>query len=108
MQFADETGRELHLVYYPPYHSKYNAIERYWGGLERSWNGYLLDSVSTVINRAATFAWKGTTATVRLFESVDEKGVTLTGKAKADVESRLHRSSELPWWDITIQPKMGY
>jgi len=32
VQFADETGLELQLVYYPPYHSKYNAIERYWGG----------------------------------------------------------------------------
>ncbi len=38
--FVDMTGLEVHLVYYPPYHSKYNAIERYWAGLEKSWNGY--------------------------------------------------------------------
>ena len=28
VQFADWSGLELHLVYYPPYHSKYNPIER--------------------------------------------------------------------------------
>ena len=33
------TGLCVRLVYYPPYHSKYNAIERYWAGLEKSWNG---------------------------------------------------------------------
>jgi transposase len=28
-------------VYYPPYHSKYNPIERCWGVLEVYWNGEL-------------------------------------------------------------------
>ena len=37
--FADRTGLEIVLVYYPPYHSKYNSIERCWGILERHWNG---------------------------------------------------------------------
>jgi len=27
------------LVYYPPYHSKYNPIERCWSALEKKWNG---------------------------------------------------------------------
>lgn len=29
-EFADLTGLCVRLVYYPPYHSKYNAIERDW------------------------------------------------------------------------------
>ncbi|NOS73700.1 MAG: hypothetical protein HOP36_03990, partial [Methyloglobulus sp.] len=41
-EFADRTGLCIRLVYYPPYHSKYNGIERYWAGLEKSWNGHLL------------------------------------------------------------------
>ncbi len=28
VEFADKTGLTIRLVYYPPYHSKYNAIER--------------------------------------------------------------------------------
>lgn len=57
-EFADQTGLWVRLAYCPPYHSKYNAIERYWAGLEKSWNGYLLSTVDTVINRAGHFYWK--------------------------------------------------
>ena len=31
VQFADVSNRPIHLLYYPPYHSKYNPIERCWG-----------------------------------------------------------------------------
>ncbi len=30
VQFADWSGLEVRLVYYPPYHSKYNPVERCW------------------------------------------------------------------------------
>ncbi len=52
VEFSDASGLEVRLAHFPPYHSKYNPIERYWGGLEKSWNGYLLDSVETVLKRA--------------------------------------------------------
>lgn len=107
-EFADTTGLVVQLVYYPPYHSKYNSIERFWAGLEKSWNGYLLDSVITVLNRAATFAWKGAQPIVKLLDTIYEKGVKLGSKEKMALENRLHRSSELPWWDITIYPKMVF
>ena len=105
VEFADMTGLEIHIVYYPPYHSKYNGIERYWAGLEKSWNGYLLDTVNNVLNRAANFSWKGLRATVRLIDMIYEKGVKVCGKEKAELEKRLQRSPTLPWWDITICPK---
>ncbi|WP_419606290.1 ISAzo13-like element transposase-related protein, partial [Thiolapillus sp.] len=35
----------MRLAYYPPYHSKYNPVERLWGVLENHWRGELLDSV---------------------------------------------------------------
>ena len=59
VEFAHKYRVRIRLAYYPPYHSKYNAIERYWAGLEKSWNGYLLDTVEVVLNRAANFFWKG-------------------------------------------------
>jgi hypothetical protein len=102
--FADRENKEVRLIYYPPYHSKYNAIERYWGGLERSWNGYLLDGVETILGRAGCFIWRCAKATVTLLDRRYEKGVTLNGKHKKALELRLHRSAELPWWDITIYP----
>ena len=31
----------IQLAYYPPYHSKYNSVERTFGWLEQHWNGSL-------------------------------------------------------------------
>jgi len=105
VEFVDITGLEVRLVYYPPYHSKYNAIERYWAGLEKSWNGYLLDSVSCVLNRASNFVWKGLRATTKMIDSVYEKGVKVCGKEKIKLEHRLKRLDRLPLYDITISHK---
>ena len=104
VDWADRENKEVRLIYYPPYHSKYNAIERYWGGLERSWNGYLLDCVDTILGRAERFIWRCARATVTLMDRLYEKGVTLNGKNKKKLELRLHRSTDLPWSDITIYP----
>lgn len=103
--FADMTGLCVRLVYYPPYHSKYNAIERYWAGLEKSWNGYLLSTVATVLNRAGNFFWKGMRTVVQLLDAPYKKGVKVCGKGKTKLEQRLLRSPTLHWWDITIHPK---
>jgi hypothetical protein len=92
-------------IYYPPYHSKYNNIERYWAGLEKSWNGYLLESVAIVINHACKFTWRGIAARSMLVETVYQKGIKLCGEEKKNLEKRLTRSSSLRWCDICIRPK---
>ena len=103
-EFADSYRLEIRLIYYPPYHSKYNSIERYWAGLEQSWNGYLLNSLVAVVQRAERFSWRGIhPIAISVFDDY-EKGVTLSKKEKADLEKRLDRSSHLRWWDIRIKP----
>jgi transposase len=104
VEFSDASGLEVRLAYFPPYHSKYNPIERYWGGLEKSWNGYLLDSVETVLKRASSFSWKGIYAGVKNFTNFYPKGITLAGKEKKALENQIIRSRTLPWWDMTIKP----
>ena len=104
VEFVDWSRLSVRLIYYPPYHSKYNGIERYWAGLEKSWNRYLLRSTEEVLNRAANFFWKGVRTTVHLFNEVYEKGVRVCGKAKAELEARLERSEILPLYDIIIRP----
>jgi transposase len=64
--FAHQTGLTIQLAYYPPYHSKYNPIERCWGVLENHWNGDLLDTVETLVHFAQTMTWKGKHPTVEL------------------------------------------
>jgi hypothetical protein len=103
-EFADFTGLHIRIIYYPPYHSKYNGIERYWAGLEKSWNGYLLDTVDTVLNRAGNFLWKGVRTVAKLLRANYSKGVKIIGEEKKNLEQRLQRSPQLPWWDVTIHP----
>src|SRR5262249_751648 len=59
VQFADQIGKPIHLLYYPPYHSKYNPIERCWGILELHWNGTKLVDVKTMLEWAKSMTWKG-------------------------------------------------
>jgi DDE family transposase len=59
VQFADQIGKPIHLLYYPPYHSKYNPIERCWGILELHWNGTKLVDVETMLEWAKSMPWKG-------------------------------------------------
>jgi hypothetical protein len=104
VEFSDQSGLEIRLAYYPPYHSKYNAIEHYWGGLERSWNGYILDTVDTVMKRAGSFVWRSVRPTVKLIKGLYEKGITLCREERAALEERLIRNTQLPKWDIIIKP----
>jgi hypothetical protein len=105
VEFSEREEVEVRLAYYPPYHSKYNSIEHYWGGLERSWNGYLLDSVESILGRASSFCWRSMRTTVTLVNKVYEKGIKLCGKEKKALEAQLCRSPQLPFYDISIKPK---
>jgi hypothetical protein len=49
VEFADWSGLEVRLVYYPPYHSKYNPIERCWSILEQKWGGALLNGLKVIL-----------------------------------------------------------
>ena len=56
--FSDRHQLALELAYYPPYHSKYNLIERCWGILENHWNGALLKSIETAVDWVQTKTWR--------------------------------------------------
>ncbi|QTA79377.1 Transposase DDE domain-containing protein [Desulfonema limicola] len=106
-EFADKSGLRICLIYYPPYHSKYNSVERCWGILEEHWNGEILDSVNKVIKWASTMTWKGIEPIVQLCKKVYEKGIRLTKKEMKPYEDRIERSETLPKWDVTINPLPG-
>jgi len=104
-EFSDKTGLRIRLVYYPPYHSKYNPVERCWGILEEHWNGEILDSVSKTFNWACTMTWKGIKPFVTLVETLYKKGIRLTKKEMKPYENRIERSNTLPKWDVLIESK---
>jgi hypothetical protein len=93
----------VRLTYYPPYHSKYNPIERCWGILEQHWNGALLDSVEAVIQYATTMTWKGKHPTVELVTTTYQIGAKLTKEAMNVLETHLQRLPSLERWFVDIQ-----
>jgi hypothetical protein len=107
LQFARQAHVTVRLAYYPPYHSKYNAIERCWGILEHHWNGTLLDSVSAVCQFSATMTWKGTHPVVELVTATYQSGVALTKEAMAAVEARIVRLPHLAKWFVDIPYSPG-
>lgn len=73
--FCDAIGKPIQLLYYPPYHSKYNPIERCWGILELHWNGTKLVDVETMVEWAKTMTWKGIHPLVELSRKVYQKSL---------------------------------
>jgi hypothetical protein len=106
VEFCDAIGKPIQLLYYPPYHSKYNPIERCWGILELHWNGTKLVDVETMVEWAKSMTWKGIHPIVALSRKAYQKGVALRKRAMHAVEARLERHLELPKWDILIHPAL--
>lgn len=104
VQWVEDIGIPVQLLYYPPYHSKYNPIERCWGSLEQHWNGALLTDVQTMVAWAQSMTWKGLHPVIKLNPLMYEKGISLTKKQMRPIETRLERNPLLPKYDIRIHP----
>jgi transposase len=84
VDFVQQYQVTVRLAYYPPYHSKYNPIERCWGILENH--------------------WKGTHPIVDLVTATYQTGVTLTKEAMEAVEAQITRLPGLEKWFVDIVP----
>ena len=104
VEFAEKSQLTIRLAYYPPYHSKYNPVERCWGILENHWNGSLLDSVDAVMRFASTMTWKGIHPVVKLITSTYQTGVSLTKAGMNAIEARIQRLPHLGKWFVDITP----
>jgi hypothetical protein len=106
--FAQRTQLEIHLVYYPPYHSKYNPIERVWGILEEHWNGTLLTDLHVAMKWAKSVTWNGQhPGEVMHLDRVYQKGIRVSKQEMLEVNAHIQRSETLPKWDVTITPHLA-
>ena len=105
VQFADWSGLVIRLVYYPPYHSKYNPIERCWSSLEKKWNGVLLNCWEVIRACALRMTWKKMHPKVERLMGPYATKVSVPAQEMETYEARLQRSATLPKYDITIKPK---
>lgn len=102
--FANQAGLIIQLAYYPPYHSKYNPVERTFGVLENYWMSELLDSIDAVCGFAKSMTWKGKHPVVKLFTKTYQLGVTLSKKAMTILEKNFERLVGLEKWFVKILP----
>ncbi len=105
VEFADWSGLEIRLVYYPAYHSKYNPIEHCGGVLEKKWGATLLNCLKVILQEALRMTWRGQSPTVKRLHGDYPAGVKLTRTQMKPYEARLQRSKTLPKYDITIKPR---
>jgi hypothetical protein len=104
VEFAQQYGLCVRLVYYPPYHSKYNPVERCWGILENHSPGSLLDTLDAVLEFARTMTWKGKHPSVSLVTTSYASGVRLTKDAMEALETQVKRQPGLEKWFVDISP----
>jgi len=104
VEFADWSGLRVRLVYYPPYHSKYNPIERCWSSLEIKWGGVLLNCLKVILQMALRMRWRGLHPVVKRLDGEYPDGIKLSNKEMKPYEARLERSKTLPKYDIKLRP----
>jgi hypothetical protein len=104
VQFAQKHRVTVRLAYYPPYHSKYNPIERCWGVLEQYWRGELLDSEAAILGYASRMTYNGVHPRVQRCTRSYAKGVKRSVAEQRRLEPYLERLPTLGRWFIDILP----
>lgn len=100
--FSKKIGIPIQLVYYPPYHSKYNMVERFWAALENYWSPLVLDTIANTINIAKKVVWKGMNPIVHFIDKTYQKGVTVDSEDFKELQKYITRNPNLSKWDVLI------
>lgn len=105
IEFSARYKVKIIMAYYPPYHSKYNPIERVWGRLEQHWNGDLLSNEKMVYAFAGSMTWKGSNPIVTVVDQVYESGKKLSKKVMDVYERMIQRDEKIGKWFVTLLPE---
>jgi len=104
VKFSDKHNVKIQLAYYPPYHSKYNPVERFWGVLENHWAGEILSDIQKLVGLARSMTYSGIPPIVRTIRKAYPKGVTVSPEEMETYESKMDRKKDLENWFIQIEP----
>ena len=105
INIAKKYNIQIELVYYPPYHSKYNPVERLWARLEKIWNGFLLETKEVCLSFMKNLTWRNTKFVTKLKEVKYEKGLTINKKEMKMLEDKyITRTDGIKKWSVLITP----
>jgi hypothetical protein len=100
--FSAREDITIQLAYYPPYHSKYNPIERVFGVLENYWNGDPLRTVEKALGHGGRNDLQRGTSGGGTGYKVYATGIKLNNQVRRLYEQALCRLPELRKWSITV------
>ncbi len=105
-EFAKKINKTIQLVYYPPYHSKYNPVERVWAALENYWKPLILDTIDNTLKIAAQMTWKGMNPIVSFIDKIYTTGLKLSEQELIEIEPYIQKNHDLQKWDVKIIPNL--
>jgi hypothetical protein len=106
-ELSDKQNIEIELAYYPPYHSKYNSVERTLGSLEQHWSGEILDSEAKVVGFAKTMSWCGKNPHVEIINKIYQNGVKVKDKIMKKLRAGFKTKEGIEKWSMVISPSAG-
>lgn len=106
VELAKKYNITIELVYYPPYHSKYNKIEHYWGVLQRKWSKELIKSDQKLIEVINRTKWHGINSKGYISSKLYEKGKKIDDKIMIEIKDKYisHYNEKLKKWSVIITP----
>lgn len=105
VDWSENIHMPIELVYYPPYHSKYNPVEHCWGVLENHWSGALLTSLDDVREWTKTMRWSGIAPNVYFLDREYSRGIKLTKRELKPYLKWFTRAPLIGQWSVLIQPQ---
>ena len=95
----------IDLVYYPPYHSKYNKIERFWARLQMFWNKIVINTTDKLLEVLNKVTWKNVKCNGSITFKKYNKGIKISdSEMKTYINPHIIREEGLEKWSIIITP----
>lgn len=107
VEFSAANSVTVQLACYPPYHGKYNPVERVFGVLENYWNGDPLLTIDHALGMARNMSYKGVHPVSSLHPG-GEKGAKVSKAGMKLLAPALERLEDLEKWFVRITPEAAH
>lgn len=99
----------IQLVYYPPYHSKYNPIEHFWGVLQNHWSGLIIDDLDKLVGAINSCTWNNIQAKCFLRTKKYEKGKKVDKTELEQIEKKFvfYNNPNIEQWTMGFYPSLS-
>lgn len=106
-ELAKKYNIKIQLVYYPPYHSKYNRIEHYWGVLQKRLSKEIIINPEQLIAVINSTKWHGINSIGYYDTKVYEKGIKIDDQIMEEIKNNCitYTNEKIKKWSQIINPQ---